>query len=128
VQNQNQYRFKNILVIVVGFSVISFLVNKRWPQVSQVLYYAALGIGVLSLLSGTIARWIEWGWLKLALGLGWVNSRILLSVIYFVFLLPIAWVSRLFTNDPLKLKARGANTLYTTRDHEYKKEDLENIW
>jgi hypothetical protein len=114
--------------MVVGFAVISFLVRNKWPDVSQVFYYISLGVGVVSLLSSTVAGWIEWVWLKLAFGLGWINSRILLSVIYFVFLLPIAWVSRLFTNDPLRLKARGAATLYTARDHEYKKEDLENIW
>jgi hypothetical protein len=51
-----------------------------------------------------------------------------LSIIYFVFLMPIAWISRLFTKDPLMLKAKDSDSLYTTRDHLYKKEDLENIW
>jgi hypothetical protein len=128
VQNQNQDRYKNILVIVIGFSVIAFVFRNRFPQFSMILGYVALGLGLVSLLSSFAAKWIEWGWLKLALGLGWINSRILLSVIYFVFLLPIAWVSRLFTKDPLKLKAKTASSLYNVRDHEYKKEDLENIW
>lgn len=130
-QNSNQDRFKNILVIVVGFLVISFIIGRRWPHLAQLstgLYYFALGVGVISLISSTVAGWIEWAWLKLALGLGWINSRVILSLIYFVFLLPIAWVSRLFTKDPLNLKAKDATTLYATRDHEYKKEDLENIW
>lgn len=128
VQNQNQDRYKNILVIVIGFSVIAFIFRNRFPEFSTILGRVALGIGLLSLISSFAAKWIEWAWLKLALGLGWINSRILLSVIYFVFLLPVAWVSRLFTKDPLKLKAKTAGSLYHVRDHEYKKEDLENIW
>jgi hypothetical protein len=75
-----------------------------------------------------VAKAIEWAWFKLALALGWVNSRILLSVIYFVFLMPIAWVSRLFTKDPLTLRKRNTSTLFVTRNHIYTKKDLENIW
>ena len=130
-QNKNEDRYKNILVIVIGFSLIGLILKNRWfpeSKVGPIMGQVALGIGLLSLISGFVAKWIEWAWLKLALGLGWVNSRILLSVIYFVFLLPIAWVSRLFTKDPLKLKAKTASSLYNVRDHEYKKEDLENIW
>ncbi len=130
-QNSNQDRFKNILVIVVGFCAISYFVAYKWPEqvkLSEWLLKGALIVGIVSLISSTVAKWIEWAWLKLALGLGWINSRIILSVIYFLFLLPIAWVSRLFTKDPLNLKAKNASTLYATRDHEYKKEDLENIW
>ena len=119
---QNQDRYKTLLVIVIGLLVLSVLLKV------PVLFYVAMGVGLLSLISSTIAKWIEWAWLKLALGLGWVNSRILLTIIYFVFLLPIAWLSRLFTKDPLMLKAKGTQSLYVTRDHLYKKEDLENIW
>jgi hypothetical protein len=128
VQNQNQDRYKNILVIVIGFSVIAFVFRNRYPDFSIILGRVALGIGLISLISSFAAKWIEWGWMKLALGMGWFTSKIILSLVYFIFLLPIAWVSRLFTKDPLKLKAKSAASLYNVRDHEYKKEDLENIW
>jgi membrane protease YdiL (CAAX protease family) len=119
---QNQDRYKSILVIVIGLLLLSLLFEKL--QLDK----AAIIIGTLALLSSFFAKWIEWAWFKLALGLGWVNSRILLTIIYFVFLLPIALVSRLFTKDPLKLKLRKEKTLYTQRDHLYTKEDLQNIW
>jgi hypothetical protein len=119
---KNQDRYKTILVIVTGFLVIAWVF--KIPLLSKV----AAGTAVLCILSPLAAKWIEWAWLKLAVGLGWINSRILLTIIYFVFLLPIAWLSRLFTNDPLKLKTKNEPSLYLTRDHLYKKEDLENIW
>jgi hypothetical protein len=117
---ENKDRYKTLLVIVIGLLIISLKYH--------VLFYVALGIGLSSLLSSFIAKWIEWVWFKIAHVLGWINTRIILSIIYFVFLLPIAWISRLFTKDPLMLKAKGAQSLYVTRDHLYKKEDLENIW
>ena len=119
---QNQDRYKTILVMVVGLLVLS--IAFKTPVISTI----AIGIGVLAIASSFAAKWIEWLWLKLALALGWINSRILLTILYFVFLLPIAWVSRLFTKDPLLLKGKGQASLYSNRDHLYTKEDLENIW
>jgi len=87
-----------------------------------------MGIGIAVIALPITAKWIEWIWLKIAFGLGWINSRILLSVIYFLFLLPIAWVSRFFTKDPLRLRRKDTPSVFLTRDHLYKKEDLENIW
>ena len=115
--------YKTILVIVTGLLVFSKILT------ITVLVPIALLVGVISIFIPPAARAIEWAWLKLAFALGWVNSRILLSLVYFVFLLPIAWVSRKFTKDPLKIKGQLLpDSLFTTRNHVYKKEDLENIW
>lgn len=119
---QPQERFKTILVIVTGLLVLSLILKVKW------LAHVALVIGLLSILIPLAARGIEWLWIKLALVLGWTNSRILLSVIYFGFLMPIALLSRLFTRDSLFLKSKKSNSLFISRNHAYKKQDLENIW
>ena len=115
-------RYKSILVIVIGFLALAWIFKLTW------LEQIAFAIGLIAIFIPWAAKWIEWAWLKVATGLGWLNSRILLSIVYFVFLLPIAWIARLFTKDPLMLKARNAPTLYVERNHRFKKEDLENIW
>lgn len=119
---QQQDRYKTILVIVTGLLAIAMIFRLSW------LMYVALGIGLASVFIPAAARGIEWAWLKLAMALGWVNSRVLLSVIYFVFLLPLAWLSRLFVKDPLVLRKRNTSSLFVTRNHLYTKKDLENIW
>lgn len=118
----SQDRYKTILVIVTGLLAIATIFKIGW------LSLVALVISILSIFLQPAAKAIEWAWLKLAMGLGWINSRILLSVIYFVFLLPIAWVSRLFTRDPLHLRNRKTSSVFITRNHLYTKKDLENIW
>ncbi len=117
-----QDRYKSILVIVSGLLAISLIFETRW------LMLAALIIGVVSVFIPVAAKGIEWVWFRLAVALGWLNSRILLSIIYFVFLLPLALISRLFTKDPLMLKNRKAQSLFVTRNHLYSKKDLENTW
>jgi hypothetical protein len=118
----NTDRFKTILVIVTGLLALSLIFK------IDVLGKIALAIGILSVFIPLAAKGIEWFWLKLALMLGWTNSKILLSVIYFGFLMPIALVSRAFTKDPLSFKGRKAGSLFISRNHSYKKEDLNNIW
>jgi len=124
---QNQDRFKTILVIVIGFTALGWFIKYRWGTETY-LDEIGFAVGAISIFIPAAAKAIEWAWLKFALALGWINSRILLSVIYFVFLMPIAWLAKLFTKDPLMLKAKNSQSLYTTRNHQYKKEDLENIW
>ena len=119
---QSQDRYKTILVIVTGLLAIGWIFDI--PLLGKI----AVAIGAVSIFIPPAARAIEWIWFKIALGLGWVNSRILLSIIYFVFLMPLAWVSRLFTKDPLTLKKNTRATLFVTRDHLYTGKDLENIW
>jgi hypothetical protein len=115
-------RFKTILVIVTGLLALSLIFDISW------LGKVALAIGALSVFIPLAAKGIEWLWLKLALALGWTNSRILLSVIYFGFLMPIAVVSRIFTKDPLSMRGKNANTLFIARNQRYRKDDLRNVW
>ena len=43
-------------------------------------------------------------WMKLGYILGWINSRIILGLVFLVVLQPIALVMRSFGYDPLRLK------------------------
>ena len=58
-------------------------------------------------------------WMKLGLILGWVNSRIILCVVYMIVLIPIAFVMRLIGYDPLRTKQNGKKTYKENRkDHQ----------
>jgi len=43
-------------------------------------------------------------WMKLGHILGWLNSRIILGLVFFIVLQPIALIMRFFGHDPLKTK------------------------
>jgi hypothetical protein len=47
-------------------------------------------------------------WSRIGHALGWFNSRVLLSVMFFLVLWPIGLVSRLFGSDPLDRQKRGS--------------------
>ena len=52
-----------------------------------------------------------------------------LSFIFFVFLFPIAMLSRLFGGkSSLQLKKVEGNSYYFTRNHKFEAKDLKNTW
>lgn len=116
-------KLKALLVIVTGLVVLGIL-SKGKPG----WFYAAGSVGVLSLAIPAIGDGILWLWFKIAEVLGWINSRILLSLIFFVFLYPISWLMKISSKNMMFLKRVKNNSVYAERNHKYKKEDLENIW
>ena len=47
------------------------------------------------------------GWMALGLALGWINSRIILGVVFILVLQPIALIMKFKGYDPLKTKKRN---------------------
>jgi len=123
----DQTKAKNtetILVITTGLLVLYYIFEA--PK----LILAATIISVLGLAFPIVAKGISWVWYKLALALGYVNSRILLTLIFIIFLVPVAFLARIFTSDLLRLKKKpGPNeSYYADRNHEYSAKDLKNVW
>ena len=56
-------------------------------------------------------------WMKLGYYLGWVNSRIILGLVFLIVLLPIALIMRLFGYDPLKKRKINQITYREIKDN-----------
>lgn len=71
------------------------------------------GVGLVLLALGTVVpaalvvpnRW----WWRMARALGWINTRILLGIFFFVIVTPIGLVMRWLGKDPLARKQRGSS-------------------
>ncbi len=116
-------KITSILVITLGFLGLWFLTKKQHTT----LLYISFGVGALSLLSSTIKDGILWVWDKIALVLGWINTRIILALVFFVFLFPMALLTRIRMRNLLQLKKTNTS-VYKTRNHTYSAADLENTW
>lgn len=122
-------KLKAQLVMVVGFLCLHFILGGRFPEVAKYLLYISLGIGLIFLIIPSLGGIILKGWFKLAEGLGWFNSRVLLTAIFYVFLFPIAMLFKLTGKDNLRLKnQKQSNSVYEERNHKYTPKDLENTW
>jgi hypothetical protein len=67
------------------------------------LWAFALGavLWTLALLAPTALGPIHRAWTRLGMALGWVNTRIVLSLIFFLLIVPAGLVMRLFGRDKL---------------------------
>lgn len=89
--------------------------------------YAAIVTLLIALFIPPLARLITRGWGKLSRVIAAINSRILLTLLFFLVLAPLAYLYRLFNRDPLKL-AKRSGSLYSDRNHIYTRDDLEKMW
>lgn len=115
-------RAKAQLVMVTGLVVLYFMFG------SVYWLYAAVAIGLLSVFVPAAGNGIAGLWFKLAEGLGWINSKIVLTVLFFAILTPIAGLYRLTNRNPLSVRRTKNASLYHERNHTYRKEDLEHPW
>ncbi len=112
---------KTQLVIVVGLLVLAAIFDNEY------IAYTSLIIGLICLIIPPVGHWIVWGWYKLALILSRVMNPLVLGIVYFFFISPIAILFRLFGNDPMRLKD-NKGSMYEIREKTYTKEDLEKPW
>ncbi|HEV3471461.1 MAG TPA: SxtJ family membrane protein [Pyrinomonadaceae bacterium] len=91
------------------------------------------GVGVLLLLVGlfvpALARRFHIFWMRAATALGYVNSRVLLSLIYFGLFTPYRLVSRLAGRDPLRRRGRPRESYWVERERtRQEKEQFERLF
>ncbi len=98
-----------------------------WFQRPVFFYVAGLFL-FLAVFVKKAAVWVAWGWLQFSHVIGTVNTKIILTLIFFLILTPIALCYRLFYGDSLKIKHRIPDSNWHHRDHTYEKSDLEKAW
>jgi hypothetical protein len=91
------------------------------------LVWLALVINLIGAFLPKLAGYLSWAWYKLAEGMGFVMSKVILSLVFFIFLFPLAWLSKLFTRKDF-LRKRDSVTTYLDKNHTYSSDDLEKMW
>ena len=110
------------LLVLTGAMVLLF-----WIYNKKIFLLLALLLVVIGVASPYVSKKISWLWLKFSEVIGYVMSKVMLSIIFFVFLVPLAFISRIFRKDVLGLKKKETS-YYSERNHLYKGKDLENMW
>jgi len=120
---KREKHLETILSIVLGLVVIYWITKNRH------LFPVIVLVAAIGLFSRYLTEKIHWLWTKLSHVMGWVMSKVLLSVIFYLFLFPVSLASKLFSKkDSLQLRRSKASSYYSDRNHQYTPEDLENPW
>ena len=111
-----------VLTIIFGLLVFNYFLD------NEIILYVCLflsGIGVISYKSSVI---IEKIWFKVSYLLSQIIPNILLSLIFFLFLTPIALLSKLFKSNTDFNSKNNQNTTFKTQNKSYTKESFERAW
>lgn len=110
-----------ILVISMGFLILFLVFSWHWAVI------VSLVTGIIGIFSTFLSGKIEWVWMKIAKVFELVVPKILLSVLFFFILFPIALLSRLFNKDVLML-SRKHKTYFIDINKTIDKKSFEKIW
>jgi len=106
-------------LIVAG----AFLLLAAWNfyrhrvTVVMILGGVALGLILIGLLIPPAARAFHFGWMKFAAVLGYINSRILLFLLFYFLITPYGWIAKLFGRDTLNRRARPRESYWISREN-----------
>ncbi len=111
-----------MLVITVGFILIYFIFKWKW------FLMIAFLCGITGIFSPFLSKQIDFLWMKLATVLSFIIPNIILGIIFYFFLFPIAIISKLLgSKDPLKIHFKG-ESMYRETEKQFDPKSFENPW
>ena len=89
-----------IIALLFGL-LLPLLWGHNLPLIPSII---AGTLAILSLFIPQSLRPIYQGWMRVAQVLAWVNSRLILGLIFFIIVTPMAIIMKIIKRDPLKRK------------------------
>ncbi len=121
-RNKKHTPEKSVLAIVLGLLFFYF------KTAEILLLYIVITLVLIGVFSTTLTKYVDLVWMKLAELLGKVIPTILLTIIFYGFLFPIAILSRLFgAKNGIQLK-NNQQSFFKEVNKKYTKESFLNPW
>ncbi|MBV8774039.1 MAG: sxtJ [Deltaproteobacteria bacterium] len=108
-----------IVVVFAGIPLLRHHIILRWP------WLIAAVLWILALIAPRALGYLHRGWTLLGSGLGWLNTRVILSLLYFLAVLPIGAVMRLAGRDPMRRKFEPEASSYRVQSAARRSNHLE---
>jgi len=107
------------LIMASGLSLLALLILFKHKQASWPVLTISLFFLLVTLIIPNILKYPYIIWMKFAFILGWVNTRILLCIIFYLVFTPVGLFMRLFKIDPLERKFnRSSASYWKTRNNQ----------
>ena len=112
------------VIIVILFTlffpwVFDMATMPLWPWVLAGLLWLP------ALIMPSVLRPVYTTWMKIGHAIGWVNTRIILGLLFYVMILPMGLIMRLFGKDPMARKTDKSASSYRIKSSSEAKERLE---
>ena len=104
--------------LVAGVLLALAAWNLYRGRMTVVVVLGSIGFALLlmGLLLPSLARRFHIAWMKLAAILGYINSRILITLMFYGLITPFGFLSRLFGRDTLNRRAQARESYWIPRE------------
>jgi hypothetical protein len=92
------------LILAGGFTVIALAPLIRGHNIRTWSLAIAIAFGLLGLIAPQILKPVFRVWMALGEVLAWINTRIILTIVYYALIVPTGVILRLRGKDPMRLK------------------------
>ena len=110
-----------------GMAMVLICLLAGWFTGIRSWFLAAIVLLVLNMIWPTLYYFVAKVWLGLSHLLGAVMSRVILTLIFFLVVTPLALLRRALGHDPMRRKQwkSGTGSVLESRDHTYEPEEIE---
>ena len=100
-----------VMIGIIFLLIAGFLIYKDKESFQMLLYIAGSFIG-LGLLIQILLKPIYILWMAFAIILGWIMTRLILSLLFYVIITPIGVILKIIGKDSLELKKQSVKESY----------------
>jgi hypothetical protein len=108
-------KFGWLFAVIFGLG-FAYFHHKNSSGLAIVSLVAAVIFSLVTIFIPTALAPLNRAWFGLSLFLGKVVSPIVLSIIFFVLIVPVAFITRLFGRDALSLKKRQVSSYWVDKE------------
>lgn len=111
----------SVLAILIWFALIYFITK------NNIFLYISFLILLLAIISRKFSILIIRFWTKFGIFLGYINSKIILFIIFYLFVTPYSIILRIF-NKKISILIKNKFTSFITKEYTYSAKDFKNMW
>jgi len=111
-----------------GMAIVLILLFVGLFSEDNFYYKIAIPVLVINMIFPMLYYPIAIFWLGFSHLLGTVMSKIILTIVYIILVIPVGIIRRIMGKDPLQLNKfkRGADTVMKVRNYKFSSKDIEN--
>jgi hypothetical protein len=112
-------------IVLVLFGVAPWLISgklHKWPFIiAAVLWMPAL-------IFPMVLEPVYHGWMKFGHVMGWINTRIILSIMFYLIIAPIGLIMKILGKDPMRRKLDSSVESYRIESDKKDKSHVERVF
>jgi uncharacterized protein involved in cysteine biosynthesis len=111
-----------LIVVLLFGALLPWIFDHGWPYWP---WYIAGVLWVLALVAPGILDPVYHAWMRFGMVLGWINTRLILGLVFYVLFTPIHFVLFLLRKDPMRRRMEPASDSYRIATKNNPREHME---